>query len=201
MAHREIEIKLRVADLAEIIARIRGLGGRPRGRVHEYNVLFDTPDSAIRESGCLLRLRTETPKASRLVPAGPRGAWVTWKAPAPPRRKGAASAFKERLESEVAVGDPAAFRGQLLSLGLRPGFRYEKYRTTFTIPGVALHLDLDETPVGTILELEGSPAAIRRIAGRLGFGVRDYLRMTYWELNAAECRRKGIRAGNMVFGE
>lgn len=198
--HREIEIKLRVEDLAAIVAKIRALGGSTRGRVREYNVLFDTPDAAIRTLGCLLRLRTEVPAGSRHIPAGPRGAWVTWKAPAPRRRKVAKSPFKEKLESELAVTDPASFRRRLLRLGFRSDFCYEKFRTTFTLRGVRLDMDLDETPVGTILELEGDPGAIRRIARRLGFAPRDYLRATYWELNAAECRRRGVQPGNMLFG-
>jgi len=197
--HREIEIKLCVADLSGLLRKIRALGARTRGRVHEYNVLFDTPDSAFRRSGRLLRLRTQTPAASRDVPAGPAGAWVTSKAPAPPRRKGSPSAFKERLETELPIKSPASFRRSLIRLGFRPGFCYEKYRTTFRIPGLKLHIDLDETPVGTILELEGSPAAIRRTARQLGFSLRDFLRVTYWELNAAECRRRCVAPGNMLF--
>src|SRR5579862_4447640 len=76
----------------------------------------------------------------------------------------------------------------LKALGFRPGFRYEKYRTSFRLN--SLHIDLDETPIGTFLELEGSHAAINRTARTLGFRPRDYLRSTYWTLYAADCRRR-----------
>lgn len=197
--HREIEIKLRIADLAEILSIIRALGARTRGRVHEYNILFDTPSSGFLHSGRLLRLRIETPAASHAIPAGPAGAWLTSKAPAAPRSKRGRCLFKEKLESELSVSNPRQLQRQFSRLGFRPGFRYEKYRTTFLLHGRRLHIDLDETPLGVILELEGSPASIRSVARRLGFSTRRYLRSTYWDLNAAECRRRGIRPGNMLF--
>jgi adenylate cyclase class 2 len=85
----------------------------------------------------------------------------------------------------------------LRSIGLRPGFRYEKYRTTFRLPG--LYVDLDETPVGVFLELEGTPKAIDRVARALGFSSRDYIRGTYWDLYAADCRDRGRLLRNMLF--
>jgi adenylate cyclase class IV len=54
-------------------------------------------------------------------------------------------------------------------LGFRPGFRYEKYRASFRLPN--LHVDLDETPAGNFLELEGSPKAIERVAHALGYSA------------------------------
>lgn len=82
-------------------------------------------------------------------------------------------------------------------LGLRSKFRYEKYRTAFQAKGV--HLDLDETPIGTFLELEGEPEAIDRLAHRLGFTPNDYLRATYYEIYAAEQRKKGRPVRHMLF--
>jgi len=52
-------------------------------------------------------------------------------------------------------------------------FRYEKYRTTFRLPDSnawanGLLIELDETPIGTFVELEGPAAAIDRAAEELG---------------------------------
>ena len=105
--------------------------------------------------------------------------------------------FKEKLETEVVVYNPAAWRRAVQKLGLREGFRYEKYRTSFRFGGA--HLDLDETPVGNFLEIEGPPAAIDRIARRLGFLPRDYIRATYWDLYVEDCRRGAAKPGNMLF--
>lgn len=106
------------------------------------------------------------------------------------------SRYKERLERELPVADPSAFQSALGQIGFHPGFRYEKYRTTFHFK--ALHLSLDETSVGTFLELEGSPHAIDCLARSLGFSPRDYLKSTYWQLYAANCRRCGVPLGNML---
>jgi adenylate cyclase, class 2 len=192
--HHETEIKLRVADLAGIIHEIIHLGAHCCGRVLERNVLFDTPDADFRRRGRLLRVRVETPARSTLVQGGPARTVITSKSPVP---AAAVSRYKEKLERELVITARGDRMASLTSLGFRTGFRYEKFRTTFHLPG--LHFDLDETPVGTFLELEGTPASIDRIARAVGFSSRDYIRSTYWELNAAECRRHGQIPGNMLF--
>jgi len=196
--NRETEVKLPVDDLRKLLRRLRRIGARNHGRVLEQNTLYDTRASDFRLRGRLLRLRLETSTN------GKRRALMTSKAPAPPERLGAArSRYKERLEREVLVRDPVGADRLLRSLGLRPGFRYEKYRTSFRLRGHlrGVHLDLDETPVGVFLELEGRPAAIDRVATVLGFVPRDYIRGTYWDVNAAACRRKGRKPKNMLFGQ
>ncbi|MGA8072549.1 MAG: hypothetical protein WB995_03685, partial [Candidatus Acidiferrales bacterium] len=80
------------------------------------------------------------------------------------------------------------------------GFRYEKYRTEYRLAKLKdLHLDLDETPIGDYLELEGSPAAIDRAAKLLGFKAADYITATYWDLYVADCRGRGITPSDLVF--
>jgi adenylate cyclase class 2 len=191
---RETEIKLSVAHLAEMIQKIRRLGINCSGRVRERNTLFDTPNGELRRLSLLLRVRVETPAPTRLVPGGPKRTVVTFKSPVPGR---AGSRYKEKLERERVVRSLRSWPSGLRSLGFRPGFRYEKFRTTFRLPGV--HLDLDETPVGVFLEIEGAPGSIDRIARILGFSPRDYIRSTYAELYAAECLRCGQIPGNMLF--
>ena len=100
-------------------------------------------------------------------------------------------------EREAPVKDAIRLTEILKSLGFRPGFRYEKYRSSFRLR--ELHLDLDETPVGVFLELEGSPSAIDRTALALGYGPKDYIRATYWSVYAAECRRRKVKPRNMLF--
>lgn len=193
----ETEIKLRVDDLPDMLDRLRRIGARDHGRVFEQNTLYDTPAHDFRKRGRLLRLRIERAKNAR------NGAKLTSKAP-PERVKGEgrgkkpSNRHKERLEREVDVRDPGRTDRLLRSVGLRPSFRYEKYRTSFRLGD--LHLDLDETPVGTFLELEGRPAAIDRVAKKLGYAPDDYIRRTYWDLYAADCRRKWKKPKDMVFG-
>lgn len=190
---RETEVKLRVTDLAALIHRLKRLGATQYGRVLEQNTLYDTPDSDFRGRRRLLRLRIETPAPSKLIPGGARRAILTSKAPVRESRR---SRYKEKLEREVAVESPERWPAALRAIGLRPTFRYEKYRTTFRLPG--LHLDLDETPVGIFLELEGTPRAIDCAARALGCAPREYINGTYWDLYAAACRRRGVAPTNMI---
>ena len=84
---------------------------------------------------------------------------------------------------------------------MRPSFRYEKYRTSYRVPGAGgVHVEFDETPAGVFLELEGPRRAIDRMARRLGYRPADYIVRSYAALHFEECRRQGIRAGDMVFG-
>jgi adenylate cyclase class 2 len=189
----EIEIKLPVRDLPALLRRLRTIGARNHGRVFEENTLYDTPSAYFRRHGRLIRVRIETSKSGR------RDAELTSKAPPPNgvERSKFAPRHKEKLENEAKVRDPARAARLLQAIGLRPSFRYEKYRTSFRLG--ALHLDLDETPVGTFLELEGPPAAIDRTARALGYSARDYIRGTYWDVCVADCRRRGRKPRNMVF--
>ncbi len=191
---REVEVKVRVSDIPALIRTISRLRAECCGRILERNALFDTPDEDFRRRGRLLRVRTETSAPSKLFPGGFARNVITSKSPAP---TSAGSHFKEKLERELIMPSLRGWVPSLRSLGFRPGFRYEKYRTTFRLPG--LHLDLDETPVGDFLEFEGQPKAIDRAAQALGFSSRDYIRSTYWDLYAADCLRRGRIPRNMLF--
>lgn len=191
---REVEIKLRISDVAGLIRELRRLGAVSHGRVLERNTLYDTPDSDFRRRGRLLRVRVEVPAPSGAMRGGRHRGVITSKTPAAAHP---GSPYKQKLEREEVVPSPERWGRILRAIGLRRSFRYEKYRTGFR--HVGLHLDLDETPVGAYLELEGAPQEIDRVARSLGFSRRDYIRGTYWDLYAADCRRRSRIPGNMLF--
>jgi adenylate cyclase class 2 len=196
----EIEIKLRITDISKIRQKIKSLGAKTQPRVREQNTLYDTPESDLRRRGMLLRIRIETPAPENKRPTRRERVILTSKAPPrhPPTKK--PPRYKERAEREQIVKAQSSrqYAAALTSLGFRPAFRYDKFRTTFRLPN--LHLDLDETPAGTFLELEGKPQAIDRAAEALGFSKKAYLRLTYWDLYVADCRRRGAHPKNMLFG-
>jgi adenylate cyclase, class 2 len=195
----EIEVKLRITDLPSIVMRLSKIGAVSHGRVLERNALFDTPHSDFWRNGRLLRVRIEKPASGHGFTAGQAKAVLTAKGPASIRSNASRNKrprYKERAEREAILPESAAFLRKLPTLGLRPTFRYEKLRTSFRWRG--LHLDLDETPVGLFLELEGKPQAIDRAAKALGFLTKDYLRATYWDLYAVDCRRRGVTPKNML---
>jgi adenylate cyclase class 2 len=218
---QEIEVKLRVADAAAMRRLLRQVGGRAVRRVHEMNTLFDTPQATLRKRGQLLRLREETTRMGKsqtryvLTFKGPaRRERERRETPAPSaplpsaslRASGTSGSrryvrYKVREEAEFIVGDPRAFLAVAGPAGMRPSFRYEKYRTSYSVPGAGgVHVEFDETPVGVFLELEGPRRAIDRMARRLGYSAADYITRSYAALHFEGCRRRGQRAGDMVFG-
>jgi len=208
---KEIEIKLRVPDISALRTLLKRLRAREvTPRTHESNTLFDTPKGDLRRRGRLIRIRVE-----RLVKKSAERRWnerinavLTYKGPSPPAKKGGKNGkslktrvpFKIREELETSVASAGQTENILRALGLRPAFRYEKFRTTHTLPGVRnLKVELDETPVGAYLELEGTIAGIDRGARLLGYTRQDYLTVTYGSLYFDDCRRSGRKPGNMLF--
>jgi adenylate cyclase class 2 len=212
---QETEIKLRILNVTAFRQALRRLGGRSvsggTGRVHEWNVLFDTPEGELAKRGELLRIRTETQRRSASKRAKPTGkrALLTFKCPARAEKAPKSVPWKPerhkvREEIELEIADAAALAKIFDGLGMRGEFRYEKFRTTFRLAGQqrwakGLLIELDETPIGTFVELEGPPQAIDRAARELGFAERDYIVTNYLRLYQEDCRRKGEKPGDMVF--
>src|SRR5258707_13563969 len=88
---RETEIKLRITDVRAFHRALKRIGARPAGpgssKVHEENVIFDTPQGGLAKHGQLLRIRTQTPKVrSKSKIAGPNQRIVlTFKQPFAPQ--------------------------------------------------------------------------------------------------------------------
>src|SRR4051794_24054539 len=91
---QEVEIKFRVEDLNALAKVLRSSGFKIKTkRTHEFNILFDFPDSKLRKSGEVLRVRQYGDRWT-----------VTHKT------KGTAGRHKTRTELETEVAD-----GQQLS--------------------------------------------------------------------------------------
>ena len=214
---RETEIKLRVGNEKALLRKLKALHARPAdggtGRVHEWNVIFDTPQGGLAKHGQLLRIRTEIPQTKKKGRSGSEKRVVlTFKEPAVQREEAADSVgklvpsgrHKVREEIEVDVADAAILGRIFEGLGMRGWFRYEKYRTTYKLPpserwAKDLVIELDETPIGNFIELEGVPEAIDRAADALGYARHDYILKSYLALYLDECRRKGEPPKDMVF--
>lgn len=209
--HREIEIKLRVPDISALRSHLKQLHARKMlHRTYEMNTLYDMPNNELRRRGQMIRIRIERPVSRRRgqAPEENAPAILTYKGPSRPRRasktsiKGAdpAKHFKVRSEEEISFNGADRLEAILDALGLHPVFRYEKFRTTYVLPAIRrLKIELDETPIGTYLELEGPIAGINRAARLLGYTKLDYITGTYGSLYLADCRRQGRKAGDMLF--
>jgi adenylate cyclase class 2 len=181
---REIEIKLPFASAAEAETRLLAIGARKtRDREFEDNVLHDFPGDPLRASGRLLRVRR----------AGGRSV-LTFKAPVPGEYR-----HKVRVEHEMPLEQPETMERILGGLGFVPRYRYQKYRTAYSLEG--LDIALDETPLGCFVELEGEPDAIDKVAALLGFPVSRYILSTYRQLQEERAAALGVAPGDLVFEE
>jgi adenylate cyclase, class 2 len=210
---REIEIKLHIPNPKSFLRQLARLGAKPASpRVHEHNLIFDTPDGGLAKHGQLLRIRTETP-----APAGKKAFsrktssrfLLTFKSPPEelairPSFTVAERRHKVREELETVLTDASMVQKIFEGLGLRGWFRYEKYRTPYRFPArfkwaKDLVIDFDETPIGTFIELEGPGQAIDQAAHQLGFSPRDYVLKNYLVLYIDDCKRQGLHPSHMLF--
>jgi adenylate cyclase class 2 len=174
----ESEIKLRTDGPEAARAAVAALGAtRERARHLEDNVLYDDVSSSLYAAGRALRLRRAEGHAI-----------VTYKGPRQERGDG----VKSRPETEIEVSDADAFHSILTALGYRKVFRYQKYRETYRWREV--EIVVDETPIGTYLEIEGPVDVIHEAARALGRAPADYIADSYAALFFAS---GGI--GDMVF--
>ena len=203
---KEREIKLRIEDLPGLRRRLAKLGVRVvKLRLHEHNSLFDTDERALAKREQLLRIRTELP-AGRGRKDVPRTV-VTFKRPIVTLRAGKnRERHKVREEIELEISDAKALATIFEGLGMSRWFQYEKFRTTFGLRAsnawaAGLLIELDETPIGVFLELEGPARAINRAAKALGFVKREYILANYMVLYRQYCRSRGQGPRDMLFAK
>jgi adenylate cyclase class 2 len=177
----EREIKLRFADADAARAAILAAGATPlHARRLQEDSLLDTADDALHRRRCVLRVRVESGKS-----------YVTFKGPVRP------SLMKLREELETIVADGALLIRLLEELGFHVWFRYEKYREEFALDDLVIAVD--ETPVGTFIEIEGGDHGIAEMTLALGCTPSDYLTDSYRRLYLLDCETRGVAPGDMVF--
>jgi adenylate cyclase class 2 len=177
----EREIKLRFAGPGEARAAVVAAGATlVRERRLQDDAILDTRGQRIRKRGCALRVRWDGGH-SRL----------TFKGPVTP------GAMKVRDEHETIVAEGEVIRRILEELGLRVWFRYQKYREEYAADGVTVAID--ETPVGTFVEIEGSEDGILAMATALGRTPADFVLESYRKLFLMHREERGIDGPHMLF--
>ena len=180
-ANREVEIKFTISSLPALIQKLKTQGFKlVTRRTHELNTLYDLLGEPLRKRGSVLRLRQYGSKWT-----------ITYK------DKGKIGRHKTRREIETVVENGPAMDGILRSLGFRPSFRYEKFRSEW-IDGQG-HVVLDETPIGNFGEIEGPGRWIDAVAKKLGISRSQYVTSSYVELFQQWKRETGSKAANMLF--
>jgi len=176
----EREIKLRFEDPGVARAAVLAAGAVPlRGRRLQDDRLLDTAEGMLRDRRSALRVRTESGTSL-----------LTFKGPVQP------SAMKLRQELETVVGDGLLVVRVLEELGFRVWFRYQKYREEFSLGDVIIAVD--ETPVGTFVEIEGTERGISTTADALGRRPSDYVLESYRTLFVRHCQEQGLPLTDML---
>lgn len=178
---REIKLRFDTADAAR--AAVLRTGAAPlRARRLQEDCLLDTRDEMVRGRRAVLRVRMEAGRT-----------FLTFKGPVQ------LSPMKLREELETMVSDGPLLVRMLEELGFTVWFRYEKYREEFVLNDVIVAVD--ETPVGTFVEVEGSADGISAMARALGRAPGDYVLDSYRALFSQHCVRHGLPVSDMLFGE
>ena len=179
----ETEIKLAVESAAKGRTLLRRRGFKVIApRIFEQNLVLDDDGGSLRTGGKLLRVR----RAGKQI-------ICTFKGPDQPGR------HKNRVENEFAASDFESCLAVFAGIGFRESFRYEKYRTEFAREGENGIATLDETPIGTYMELEGPARWIDRTAKAMGFGHETYVTASYGQLYIDWCEARGLRPTDMRF--
>ena len=177
----EREVKLRFATPDEARAAIIAAGATPlRSRRLQEDALLDTEDESLRRRRCVLRIRTESGRSL-----------LTFKGPVLP------GSMKIRDEYETVIGDGQTVQRVLEELGLHVWFRYEKYREEYAAEDVTIAID--ETPVGTFVEIEGGQEGILAMTTSLGRSPTDFVLDSYRGLFIKHREEFGLTGTNMVF--
>jgi adenylate cyclase class 2 len=177
----EREIKLRFQNPETARTAVQNAGATPlRGRRLQEDCLLDTEDDELHRLRCVLRIRMESGRS-----------FVTFKGPVQP------ALVKVREELETVVCDGPQLLRIFEALGFRVWFRYQKYREEFALEDVIVAVD--ETPVGTFVEIEGGDRGITELAEALGRGPADYLLDSYRRLYLIDCEARGVPPADMLF--
>lgn len=177
----EREVKLRFDNPDQARDAVLAAGATPlKCRRLQEDCLLDTEDEMLRRRRCVLRIRTESGKSL-----------MTFKGPVQP------SSMSIREEHETVVGDGEVLLRVFEELGLHVWFRYQKYREEYSAEDVTIAID--ETPIGTFVEIEGGEHGILAMTEAIGRTEADFVLDSYRGLFVKLRDEHGFAGSNMVF--
>lgn len=179
----EREIKLRFETTGAARKTVESIGATTRRpRQLQDDRLLDWTDRRLYRNRCTLRIRDQEGSALFTFKGPPQG-----------------GPMKIREELETTIGDGELLLRMMDQIGLRVWFRYQKYREEYEYKHVVI--TIDETPIGTFVELEGNEQGIKETADIMGFTPSDYVLESYHALFIAECRARKLSITDMTFDQ
>ena len=180
--HHELEVKGRITAVASLRRALRRAGARLEFRGRMLDRRYDRARELTRDDQ-VLRLRTYRPAGRGRIHAV-----LAWKGPASARGR-----YRHRAELEVAVADPAALQALLGRLRYRVTLAIDRQVEVYRLGGATLRLERYPR-MDTLLEVEGSPAAIERAITAIGLPREQFLSESLPFFTSAYRRRTGRRA-------
>jgi len=189
----ETEVKIAIQNEKKLKRLLSTLDGLVEtNRCLEDDILYDFTDQRLLLWGFILRTR-EKHFLGRDFGEGITEYIITWKGPV--KEKHADLKIMEEIEFPVETKE--LMIKFVRSMGLEKIFRYQKYRTLYTLSRVKILVD--ETPMGFYMELEGNPDSIHKIASKLGFSKEEYITENYYQLWQEYRKKLSIKSFDMVF--
>ncbi len=177
-----MEVKVPCPDLASARHKLEAAGALLAAPRHfESNDLYDDTEKRLSSTGRTIRLRRARGRAI-----------LTFKGKA--RFQGG---IKTREERETEVSNPSETEAILAGLGLERRFRYEKHREEWRFQECTIALD--ETPIGSFVEVEGAPPAIRGVLKTLELEFASALPYSYARLYGQKRQQDPSLPADMVF--
>jgi adenylate cyclase class 2 len=175
-------------EFAPIRSRLQECGGTRVGQFLETNLFFDTEDRTLLAGDQGLRLRI-----SREMQTQHEAYTLTHKGP---RQHGS---MKNREETELSVGEPAAAIGLMERLGYVRMLSFEKKRETWKLDGCKV--ELDEVPfLGQYVEIEGPrEETIRKVQEKLGLRECPMVKASYVALLMTYLQEQGDPQRTVAF--
>ena len=142
-------------------------------RTQESTIMYDNKEEFMLKSDGRLRVRTGHKNS------------LSYKKPI--TRKG----IKEEIEFETEVEDVKQTELILKEVGYFPVSGYARYRTIWKKNNIKIFLD--EFSFGDFVEVEGGKVEIKKIAGSLGFDIKNNITKSYDGMYKEYCKMKGIQ--------
>jgi len=156
--HTEIEAKLKVDSLQEIVERLAELGAEFLEEQLQTDYYFDDVNRTLTKTDKCLRLRRQLTKEQEKV-------FLTYKGP---KEK---DQLKKRQEIEIEVGNVDSTRKLLSALGYDQALVVKKKRQIYQLGGCVVALD--ELPLlGSFVEIEG-PDDEKIVSVQRSLGLTD----------------------------
>ncbi|HEV8601092.1 MAG TPA: class IV adenylate cyclase [Patescibacteria group bacterium] len=173
---KEIEIKIKLADSANLIKKVESLGGKKRPENFEHDTMYDDGKGFF-DNERVLRLRKAT-----------NGNLLTYK------EKDIGDHHDnllKRTEIQTKVDDCSQMDAILRKLGFIPYRIKEKISTEYELDGFIL--DFHKIPfLGDFLEIEADEDKLPAILAKIGFSLNDGINKNYTKLFFEFCDQNGL---------